>query len=292
MNRARGSARVSAASGEPTASRSARGGVGRLLRSVLATAIVATSVLPAAGAASADHGESVQVRISARKLDGGRVELALQQRRADESWSSRLLPTRRFLPATTTPGRWLTSSPLTIAGMQVRISARKHDGGRVESALQQRRADESWSSRLLPTRRFLPATTAPGRWLNSSPLTPGESAATAPPTEWTLLAAGDVQMDRTEPAGVDPFVGIEPPLASGDLAVVNVEMAISDRGTPSGKQFVFRAPSSAAQRIADAGIDVANLANNHAKDYGCVEAEFVSCFGKSFRQHVGVVDRA
>ena len=75
-----------------------------------------------------------------------------------------------------------------------------------------------------------------------------------------MLAAGDVLMNRTEPAGIDPFEGIEPPLASGDLAVVNVEMAISDRGTPIGKLFTFRAPSSAAQRIADAGIDVANLA--------------------------------
>ena len=75
-------------------------------------------------------------------------------------------------------------------------------------------------------------------------------------------------MNRTEPAGIDPFEGIEPPLASADVAVVNVEMAISNRGTSIGKQFVFRAPPSAARRIADAGIDVANLANNHAMDFG------------------------
>ena len=86
--------------------------------------------------------------------------------------------------------------------------------------------------------------------------------------EWTLLAGGDVLMDRTEPRGVDPFDLIEPSLASADLAVVNSEMVISDRGVPADKTFVFRSPPSAAQRIASAGIDVANLANNHAKDYG------------------------
>ncbi len=114
-------------------------------------------------------------------------------------------------------------------------------------------------------------------------------------------------MNRTEPAGIDPFEGIEPPLASGDVAVVNVEMAISDRGTPVGKLFTFRAPSSAAQRIADAGIDIANLANNHAKDYGAealkdtiasLEAAGVVALGagvndvEAFRHRVLEIDEA
>ena len=85
---------------------------------------------------------------------------------------------------------------------------------------------------------------------------------------WTLLAGGDVLMDRTEPAGIDPFEFIEPSLASADVAVVNAEMAISDRGSAIDKEFVFRAPPPAAERIAAAGIDVASLANNHARDYG------------------------
>jgi poly-gamma-glutamate synthesis protein (capsule biosynthesis protein) len=92
---------------------------------------------------------------------------------------------------------------------------------------------------------------------------------TTGPTEWSLLVGGDVLMDRSEPAGVDVFAGIDPPLASADLSIVNVEMAISDRGSPvPGKQFVFRAPPSAATRIGDAGVDVASLGNNHARDFG------------------------
>jgi len=91
---------------------------------------------------------------------------------------------------------------------------------------------------------------------------------TEPQTTWTLLAGGDVLMDRSEPAGINPFEFIDPPLASADLAVVNAEMAISDRGTALAKQYVFRAPPSAAATIAAAGVDVANLANNHAGDFG------------------------
>jgi poly-gamma-glutamate synthesis protein (capsule biosynthesis protein) len=76
-------------------------------------------------------------------------------------------------------------------------------------------------------------------------------------------------MDRTEPAGLDPFALLQPPLSEADVAIVNVEMAISDVGSPvPGKEFVFRAPPPAAERIAAAGVDVANLGNNHARDYG------------------------
>ena len=237
---------------------------------MVAAALVAVSVFGFAGAASAEVDESVEVRIAARKLDGGGILLALQQRGDGESWGRRLLVEGAFVPSSAAPGRWFDSSTLTIAGVQVRISARRLDGGRVEFALQQRRGDGSWAGRVLPARRFVPASAAPGRWYTSSVLELAPESVAPSETEWTLLAGGDVLMDRTEPAGVDPFAGIEPPLASGDVAVVNVEMAITDRGTPSGKEFVFRAPSSAAQRIADAGIDVASLANNHAMDYGAV----------------------
>ena len=101
-----------------------------------------------------------------------------------------------------------------------------------------------------------PITTAPGT-------TTTELART-----WTLLAGGDVLMERSEAQGLDPFASISPSLGSSDLSVVNVEMAISDRGTPHYKRYVYRAPPAAAERIAAGGVRVANLANNHAMDYG------------------------
>ena len=39
-----------------------------------------------------------EVRISAQRLDDGRVEFALQQRQPDGAWGARLLPQLRFFP--------------------------------------------------------------------------------------------------------------------------------------------------------------------------------------------------
>ena len=125
------------------------------------------------------------------------------------------------------------------------------------------RSSDGASSTLPP-----PSTTA---WEppSTSPITTSlDTTTTEPDRAWTLLAGGDVLMTRTEPAGVDPFALLEPRLDSSDLSLVNVEMAISDRGSPHWKEFVFRAPPSAAERIAAGGVSVANLANNHANDYG------------------------
>ena len=245
---------------------------GRLLACVLVAVVVIATSVPETAVAAEDEregkGEILQVRIAARLLLGGSFEFALQQR-IEGTWGIRQLPARRFVRADAAPGRWFASSPLAPAAVQVRIAARILDGNSIELALQ-RWQEGSWGPLQLPASRLIPADAAPGRWLTSSPVWPAGGTAGPSQPEWTLLAGGDVLMDRTEPAGIDPFAGIEPPLASGDIALVNVEMAISDRGAPIGKQFAFRAPSSAAQRIGDAGIDVANLANNHAKDYGAV----------------------
>jgi len=58
--------------------------------------------------------------------------------------------------------------------------------------------------------------------------------------------------------------------SAADLAMVNLETAVTTRGTPEPKTFHFRAPPSAYKAIAAAGIDVVTVANNHALDYGRV----------------------
>lgn len=120
-----------------------------------------------------------------------------------------------------------------------------------------------------PTPTLAPETTATLPPLTTAPTTTVPITTTTETARtWTLLAAGDVLMERSERLGLDPFASIVPPLGSMDLSVVNVEMAISDRGAPHSKRFVFRAPPAAAGRIADGGVRVASLANNHAMDYG------------------------
>ena len=119
------------------------------------------------------HSQSseVEVRVAAQRLDDGRTEFALQERQADGAWGERRLPRSRFFPASATVDRWLASSPLTVAGVEVRIATRLVADGRMEFALQERQADGAWGERRLPRSRFFPAGAAVGRWLASSALT-------------------------------------------------------------------------------------------------------------------------
>jgi poly-gamma-glutamate capsule biosynthesis protein CapA/YwtB (metallophosphatase superfamily) len=55
-----------------------------------------------------------------------------------------------------------------------------------------------------------------------------------------------------------------------DLTIVNLECAPSNLGTPLHKPYTFRCDPEALPSMAAAGVDVANLANNHAMDYGFV----------------------
>ena len=142
-------------------------------------------------------GEILELRIGARRLEDGRVEFALQRRTADGSWSGRLLPSARYLPAGTEAGRWLASSALDVdsaGSLNVRIAARRLDGGRVEFALQQQSADGAWGERNLPSGRFLPVGTEVGRWLASSAVNVGEAAAGAV----VRIAARRAADDRVE----------------------------------------------------------------------------------------------
>jgi poly-gamma-glutamate synthesis protein (capsule biosynthesis protein) len=59
-------------------------------------------------------------------------------------------------------------------------------------------------------------------------------------------------------------------LRGADLAMVNLETAVTDRGTAQPKEFTFRAPAAAFGMLKRSGIDVVTVANNHGMDYGRV----------------------
>ena len=77
-------------------------------------AIVALLVALAGSIALAASGGDAEVRITARQLDDGRVEFALQQR-TDGEWGERILPRSRYFPTNATVGRWLNSTPMTVS---------------------------------------------------------------------------------------------------------------------------------------------------------------------------------
>jgi poly-gamma-glutamate capsule biosynthesis protein CapA/YwtB (metallophosphatase superfamily) len=104
--------------------------------------------------------------------------------------------------------------------------------------------------------------------------TPASPSPTGPPTI-TVDFAGDVHfMDRTRTLlDQDPATAFGPisrELSGADLSIVNLETAVTTRGTPQPKTFHFRAPATAFDAVKAAGVDVVTMANNHALDYGRV----------------------
>lgn len=89
----------------------------------------------------------------------------------------------------------------------------------------------------------------------------------------TLVFGGDVHFEswlrdavRRDPDGA--LRGLADLLAGADLAVVNLETAVTDRGDPAPKQHTFRAPPEGLEALGAAGVDVVSIANNHGMDFG------------------------
>lgn len=102
----------------------------------------------------------------------------------------------------------------------------------------------------------------------------GQGEHQAPSQELTFAFAGDVHFfERTAPLLNNPktaFGPIAKTLSGADYTVVNLETAITERGTQEPKTFHFRAPESAFAALRSAGVDAVTLANNHVLDYGQV----------------------
>ncbi len=94
---------------------------------------------------------------------------------------------------------------------------------------------------------------------------PPPGTATGEPV--TIAFAGDTHFERGLVDGRVP-AGFADVLRAADVAMVNLETAVTSRGEAASKQYVFRGPASALDGLTSAGIDVVTLANNHGEDYG------------------------
>lgn len=91
-------------------------------------------------------------------------------------------------------------------------------------------------------------------------------------TPYTISFGGDVHFEGALRGRLgNPRTALGPiakVLKSSDLAMVNLETAITTGGTPApGKQYTFRAPATAFTALKAAGVDVVSMANNHGMDY-------------------------
>ncbi|HOP05946.1 MAG TPA: CapA family protein [candidate division Zixibacteria bacterium] len=103
------------------------------------------------------------------------------------------------------------------------------------------------------------------------------------PTTVTFAAVGDIMMGTTFPEdsnylpeddGRHMLFEVAPELRSADITFGNLEGCYIDGGTPAKKCqdpkscYVFRSPEHYLSYLDEAGFDVFNLANNHARDFG------------------------
>jgi hypothetical protein len=164
-------------------------------------------------------------------------------------------PTR--LPGT--PRRHVVVS-LTLAALLLAACGGGDDPSPPPQAIQATRATEPTATTARPT------TTAPERAGDSREPTGGPV---------TLAFGGDVHFE----GAIGSRLAADPPTTLGpiarvlrraDLAMVNLETAVTERGTPAPKDFTFRAPPSALTALKEAGVDVVTMANNHGEDFGVV----------------------
>jgi hypothetical protein len=97
---------------------------------------------------------------------------------------------------------------------------------------------------------------------------------------FTLAWGGDVTPGSAyglPPAnGRNMLSGVSPVLAGADIGAVNLEGTLGLGGVAkcaphaSANCFSFQAPAANAVALGEAGVDIVNVANNHANDYGAV----------------------
>jgi poly-gamma-glutamate capsule biosynthesis protein CapA/YwtB (metallophosphatase superfamily) len=110
----------------------------------------------------------------------------------------------------------------------------------------------------------------------SAPVTSPAPPSPTPPARGRLVihGTGDVNVDpnyipnfQSQGYGY-AWSGLGGLFERDDLTVINLECAISNEGSAVPKEFNFRCDPDAIPSMLAAGVEVANLGNNHGYDYG------------------------
>lgn len=102
---------------------------------------------------------------------------------------------------------------------------------------------------------------------------PGPTRTASRPPGPRIVWGGDVLLGRgagrtASAPSPSPLGEVAPLLIAADLAVINLESPLTARPRIVAGPFDLSAPPARAAWLADAGIDVVSLANNHAGDHG------------------------
>ncbi len=181
-----------------------------------------------------------------------------------------------------TPALTLSAPALRAAGIDIPLSGRgAAPGARVELqrlvrgerwvTIKSKRASADGTVRLA----YDPGKLSPRYRLRLAAGGIASAPITVRTRDITLAAFGDANFGDGVGAVMDargalwPWQGVAPTLRKADIAFGNLECAISNRGSAVPKAFNFRGrPDRLRKVVTFAGLDVLNLANNHAGDYG------------------------
>jgi len=150
------------------------------------------------------------------------------------------------------------------------------EDGRAQLALSSADGDGDDGQRLSPIPAGIAGIQPEGEQAASPPPTPSVTGGEAIVAKQRLVisGAGDTNLDpnyisafRTEGYGY-AFTGLQDLFTQDDLTVVNLECAASALGAKVPKEFNFNCDPAGLPIMRAAGVEVANLANNHSGDYG------------------------
>ena len=104
----------------------------------------------------------------------------------------------------------------------------------------------------------------------------------AEPVSITISAAGDCTLGTDENFNASTslnayydsngpayfFQNVKSIFDSDDLTIVNMEGTLTESTSRQDKTYAFKGPAEYTQILTDGGVEAANLANNHSRDYG------------------------
>jgi poly-gamma-glutamate synthesis protein (capsule biosynthesis protein) len=78
-------------------------------------------------------------------------------------------------------------------------------------------------------------------------------------------------------------------LGPADISMLNLETAVTTRGTAQAKKWRFRVAPAVLGTLAASGLDVISMANNHSADYGAVGVADSIAARAAYAKRIGVV---
>jgi poly-gamma-glutamate capsule biosynthesis protein CapA/YwtB (metallophosphatase superfamily) len=140
----------------------------------------------------------------------------------------------------------------------------------------------------------VPAQAAPAPLPTAPVASPGIRPApvVVPPSPITFAFGGDTHFERGLVRYAVPGTRIPELtrlLGSADISMLNLETAVTTRGTPQAKKWRFRVAPVILGTLASSGVDLVSMANNHSADYGAVGVADSIAARAAYLKRIGVV---